>query len=116
LSFVKAFLDIVHNFAKLDVRGIKMSAQSRKERRLRMPVHVTCSCRDPKECIDCDVVGMSINTSTSGMCIYTLARFEKGIHLNVECKYNGFVRKNAIVKWCKEIVDEELYKIGIAFD
>ena len=88
----------------------------RKERRLKTEVNVQCSCRRPEECTECKVPGMSINSSTSGMCIYTLASFEKGTHLNVECKYNGFVRKNAVVKWCKEIVDEEIYRIGIAFD
>lgn len=89
---------------------------ARKERRLRATVNVKCSCRDLEVCKDYEVVGMSINASPSGMCIYVLAPFEKGTHLNIEGKYNGFIRRNAVVKWCDEIVSEELYKIGLAFD
>ena len=93
-----------------------MDVIRRKERRHETAVNVQCSCRRPEECTECNVLGMSINMSTSGMCIYTRAYFKKGAHLNVECKYNGLVRKNAVVKWCKEIAGEDLYRVGIAFD
>jgi hypothetical protein len=93
-----------------------MDVIRRKERRHITAVNVQCSCRRPEECTECNVPGMSLNASTSGMCIYTLASFKRGTRLNVECKYNGIVRKNAVVKWCKEIPGEDLYRIGLAFD
>jgi hypothetical protein len=93
-----------------------MAGKERKERRFYRPTAVECCCSNPEECKECNIPGITINTSRSGMCVYTVAYFKEGTHLDVECKINGTTIKNARVKWCKELVDKEIYKIGLSTD
>jgi hypothetical protein len=93
-----------------------MQSGRRKEARTAQCIPVTCTCKDPKVCYRCELTGITINKSKSGMCIYTFGPIKQGSPLSVECEFNGIRIKNATVKWCEEVVNNKVYKIGIALD
>jgi hypothetical protein len=93
-----------------------MQSGRRKEARTAQCIPVKCSCSDKEECEECDIPGLSVNNSKSGMCIHTFSHFPKGAHINVECHFNGLTMLNGTVMWCKEIFPKKLYRMGVSFD
>jgi len=57
--------------------------------------------------------GITLNTSPSGLCLYTNHLFEKVFHIKVYSNALWNVPIDAEVIWCKEI-SENLYRTGLS--